>query len=189
GAGGAAAAYELAKRCPHGLDKVFLLLSGSDAVEAALKTARQYWSALGKPEKKQLFALTPSYHGSSLLALSASGRPEYQKTYKDWIVDVVRVPAPYPYRCLCRGNDPVCPACTGTAIEQRISEAGPENIAAIIIEPIGGSSTGCSVPRLEFMRNLRAACDKHDVLLIADEVLTGAGRTGTWSALEHYGVV
>lgn len=183
------AAEEIARLCPQGLDKVFFLLSGSDAVEAALKTARQYWAALGKPEKRKLIALTPSYHGSSLLALSASGRPDYQRAYKDWLVDVAHVPAPYPYRCPCRGKDLACHSCGAGALEKRILEEGPDKVAAFIAEPVGGSSTGVSVPRVEYHRKVRALCDKHNVLFIADEVLTGAGRTGYWSALEHYGVV
>jgi hypothetical protein len=183
------AASDLADLCAPGLDKVFFLLSGSDAVEAALKSARQYWAALGRPSKTRIISLTPSYHGSSLLALSASGRPSYQKLYGDWMVDVLRIPAPYAYRCACGGAGGECRGCSGKILEDRILEAGADNVAAFIAEPVGGSSTGCSVPSGDWMRNVRAICDKYDVLFIADEVLTGAGRTGTWSALEPYDVI
>ncbi len=183
------AARAIAKRCPGDLDRVFFLLSGSDAVEAALKSARQFWSVLGKPKKRKIIGQTPGYHGSTLLALSASGRPEYQKTYADWLVDIPKIQAPYPYRCPCRGKDPACEPCSGALLEKRILEEGPESVAAFIAEPSGGSSTGASVPRREYFRTIRATCDKYDVLFIADEILTGAGRTGKWSALEHDGVV
>jgi adenosylmethionine-8-amino-7-oxononanoate aminotransferase len=99
------------------------------------------------------------------------------------------VPAPYAYRCACRGVGTPCDACSGAALETAILAAGPETVAAFIAEPIGGSSTGASVPRADYFRRVRAICDRYDVLLIADEVLTGAGRTGTWSAMEATGVV
>jgi adenosylmethionine-8-amino-7-oxononanoate aminotransferase len=101
----------------------------------------------------------------------------------------VRVPAPYPYRCACGGKPPLCPVCSGEAIESAILREGADTVAALIGEPIGGSSSGASVPPPEFWPRVRAICERHHVLLIADEVLTGAGRTGTWSALEPYGVV
>jgi adenosylmethionine-8-amino-7-oxononanoate aminotransferase len=182
-------AAEIARLSAGDLELVYPLGSGSEAVEAALKLARQYWVEAGRSTKRKLLALTPSYHGNTLLALSASARPHYSAFFKDWMVEVVRVPAPYPYRCECRGQPPYCAACTGVAIEAAILEAGPDSVAAVIAEPIGGSSTGASVPPAGYWARVREACDRHEILLIADEVLTGAGRTGTWSALEPYGVV
>jgi adenosylmethionine-8-amino-7-oxononanoate aminotransferase len=102
---------------------------------------------------------------------------------------VVRVPAPYAYRCECRGAEPRCPACSGEAIEAAILREGPDTIAALLAEPVGGSSTGASVPAPSYWPRVRAVCDRHGILLVADEILTGAGRTGTWSALEPYAVV
>jgi adenosylmethionine-8-amino-7-oxononanoate aminotransferase len=136
-----------------------------------------------------VLAFTPSYHGNTLLALSASSREQYRTYYREWLVQIVRAPAPYPYRCQCRGQGPLCPACSGDAIESAILREGPDTVAALIAEPVGGSSTGASVPRPEYWPRVRAICDRYGVLLVADEVLTGAGRTGTWSALEPYGVV
>ena len=101
---------EIAALMPAGLDLVYPLCSGSEAVEAALKLARQFWVESGRPAKRKLLALAPSYHGNTLLALSASGRPHYSATFRDWLVEVVRVPAPYPYRCECHGAPPLCPA-------------------------------------------------------------------------------
>jgi adenosylmethionine-8-amino-7-oxononanoate aminotransferase len=182
-------AGEIARLSPGDLELVYPLASGSEAVEAGLKLARQYWVECGRPEKHKILAFTPSYHGNTLLALSASSRESYRTCYHEWLVDVVRVPAPYPYRCACQGQPPLCPVCTGKAIEAIILREGPDTIAALIAEPVGGSSTGASVPPPDYWPLVRAICDRHEILLVADEVLTGAGRTGTWSALEPYGVV
>lgn len=182
-------AAALAERASGDLEFAYILSSGSEAVEAALKLARQYWVESGQPGKSTILALSPSYHGSTLLALSASARERYRTVFSDWLVPVPRVPAPSTYRCPCRGVGEPCPACTGDALEAAILAEGPETVAAFIAEPIGGSSTGASVPRATYWRRVREICDRHGVLFIADEVLTGAGRTGTWSALEPYGVV
>ncbi len=170
------------------LDKFYFLTSGSDAVEAALKLARQYWVETGKPGKHKIIALSPGYHGNTMLALSASARQHYKVMFKEWLTPVVQVPAPYAYRCDCAGA-PDCPRCTGRLVEAAILAEGPETVAAFIGETVGGSSTGASVPRPEYWRAIREACSKHGVLWIADEVLCGAGRTGTWTAVEQYGVV
>lgn len=179
-------AAELARLSPGDLELVYPLCSGSEAIEAALKLARQYWVESGQSEKRKLLALTPAYHGNTLLALSASARAHFTTYFPDWLVQVIRVPAPYAYRCECRGTPPYCAACSGEAVEQAILREGPGSVAAFIAEPVGGSSTGASVPPPEYWQRVRRACDRHGVLLIADEVLTGAGRTGTWSALEPY---
>ena len=182
-------AAEIARLSPGDLDLVYPLCSGSEAVEAALKLARQYWAETGRGDKRAIVSLAPSYHGNTLLALSASARPHYSALFGDWLVDVIRTAAPYPYRCECRGQPPHCAACSGAGVEEAILKAGPDAVAAVIAEPVGGSSTGASVPPAGYWRAVREICDRHGVLLVADEVLTGAGRTGTWSALEPYGVV
>jgi len=165
-------ARELAATLPRGLDKLYFLSSGSEAVEAALKLARQYWIEAGKPGKHRIIALNPSYHGNTLLALSASAREQYK----------------LPFRCGCRGADATCPACSGAALEDAIRRAGADTVAAFIAEPVGGSSTGASTPRPEYFRAIREICDRYDVLFVADEILCGAGRTGSWWAIEPYGV-
>jgi adenosylmethionine-8-amino-7-oxononanoate aminotransferase len=182
-------AAEIAALSPGDLELVYPLASGSEAVEAALKLARQYWVEAGQPGKHKIVALSPGYHGNTLLALSASAREHYKTYFRQWLVDVVRVPAPYSYRCECAGASPLCPSCSGEAIEAALLREGPGTVAAVLAEPIGGSSSGASVPPPGYWRRVREACDRHGVLLIADEVLTGAGRTGTWSALEPYGIV
>jgi adenosylmethionine-8-amino-7-oxononanoate aminotransferase len=171
-------AAEFASLNPKGLDKTYFLGSGSEAVEAALKLARQYWVESGYPDKHKVVALTPGYHGNTLLALSASARGHYKKLFAPWLVPIEFAPAPYPYR---RPDD------GGKSVEEAILRAGPENVAAFIGEPVGGSSTGASVPSKDYWKNVRKICDRHRVLWIADEVLTGAGRTGKWAAIEHFG--
>lgn len=165
-------AAELTKLTPRGLDKVYPLSSGSDAIEAALKLARQYWSEFGQPGKHRIIALSPGYHGNTLLALSASAREHYKTQYKGWLVDVIRVPA-----------------YDADALEAAMLQAGADTIAAFIFEPVGGSSTGGLVPPAGFYTRARQLCDRHKVLMISDEVLVGAGRTGTWSPLETEGVI
>ena len=181
-------ASELAAVAPGDLDKVYPLSSGSDAIEAALKLARQYWVDSGRPSKHKIIALNPAYHGNTLLALSTSAREHYQTLFREWLVDVVRIPAPYAYRCECGGNAPHCGACSAENLEAAIHREGAATVAAFIAEPVGGSSTGASVPPPDYFRRVREICDEHDVLFVADEVLVGAGRTGTWSAIDPYGM-
>ena len=180
-------AARLVARTPS-LGKAYILGSGSEAVEAALKLARQYWIERGRGTKHKVIALTPGYHGNTMLALSASAREHYRMYWREWLVEIRRIPAPYAYRCPCDGRGE-CATCTGEALETAILEEGADSVAAFILEPVGGSSTGANVPRDDYLRRVRDICTRHDVLLIADEVLCGAGRTGTWTAIEQWGVV
>lgn len=184
-----ALADELAQLATGDLHQFFFLSSGSDAIEAAAKLARQYWVEQGVSSKHAIIALSPAYHGNTLLALSLGARQRYQTVFEPWLLEIPRIPAPYSYRCACDGKDPGCPRCSGSALEEMIRHVGAENVAAFIGEPVGGSSTGAAVPRQDYWRNIREICTRHDVLWIADEILVGAGRTGTWSALEPYDAV
>jgi adenosylmethionine-8-amino-7-oxononanoate aminotransferase len=187
-----ALAEELSALAVGDLDKFYFLGSGSEAVEAALKLARQYWVETGKPSKHKVIALFPAYHGNTLLALSASAREHYKTYYREWLVDVHRIPAPYAYRCECGGSArrlAECPVCSANVLEAAIEELGADNVAAFIAEPVGGSSTGHSVPSPGYFQRVREICDRHEVLFIADEVLVGAGRTGSWAAISQYDVV
>jgi adenosylmethionine-8-amino-7-oxononanoate aminotransferase len=177
-------AAELRTLSPKGLDFAYFLSSGSEAVEAALKLARQHWVESGQPGKHKIIARTPGYHGNTLLALSASARESYKKMFGPWLVPVTMIPAPYPYRCA-----PDAPAMTAEALEAAIHKEGAATVAAFIAEPVGGSSTGASVPPEDYFKRVREICDKNNILFIADEVLSGAGRTGRWAAIEHFGVV
>lgn len=179
-----ALATMLAARAPWAAYKSYFLSSGSEAVEAALKLARQYHVERGDLARKTIIARTPGYHGNTLLALSASAREHYRRVYAPWLLDVVMIDAPYPYRAGTLGES--SPAMTGDALETAILSAGPGNVAAFIAEPIGGSSTGASVPPQMYYARVREICDRFGVLFIADEVLTGAGRTGRFFGLEHF---
>jgi adenosylmethionine-8-amino-7-oxononanoate aminotransferase len=171
----------------HGMDRAYILGSGSEATEAALKLERQHFVETGRPGKHRVIALTPSYNGNTMLALSASARQTYRAYWPEWLTEVRRIPAPYAYRCSC-GGAADCATCTGDALEAAILEEGADRVAAFIAEPIGGSSTGASVPRDGYLRRIREICDRYDVLFVADEVLCGAGRTGTWTASQAAGV-
>jgi len=171
-------------------DKVYFLSSGSEAIEAALKLARQHHVARGDTGRNRVIALNPSYHGNTLLALAASarGQASSRALYGDWLVDVVRVPAPDPYRCEnCQSGAP-CATCSGSILEETLQRLGRETVAAFIAEPVGGSSSGALVPNDSYWRTVRAICDRAGVLFVADEILCGAGRTGTWTAIERWGV-
>lgn len=179
-----ALALELRSLNPQGLDYSYFLSSGSEAVEAALKLARQYWVETGKAGKHKIIARAPGYHGNTLLALSASAREHYKKMFGPWLVPVTMIGAPYPYRC-----EPDSPAMTASALEDAIEREGADSVAAFIAEPVGGSSTGGSVPPADYFKRVRKICDDNDVLFICDEVLSGCGRTGTWAAIEHFGAL
>ena len=181
-------AAELAALSVGDLDKFLFLTSGTDATEAALKLARQHWVEQGLPGKHKVIALFPAYHGHTMLALSAGARPPYRAMFGDWMTPVIQLPAPYAYRCDCAG-DAACPRCTGALLEEVIAREGADSIAAFIGETVGGSSTGASVPRDGYWQTIRDTCTRHGVLWIADEILVGAGRTGTWTAVEPYGAV
>ncbi|MGQ0764295.1 MAG: aminotransferase family protein [Gemmatimonadota bacterium] len=183
-------AEDLAARLVHlapAFSHAYILGSGSEAIEAALKLARQFWAEEGRATKQKIIALSPSYHGNTMLALSSSAREHYRRMWQGWLVDIVRMKAPYAYRCSCAGAAD-CPACSGSLLEETILAEGPETVAAFVVEPVGGSSTGANVPRPSYFGRVREICDRHDVLLVADEVLCGAGRTGTWTALEQWNV-
>jgi len=177
---------ELAELCPGDLDRFYFLTSGSDANEAALKLARQYWQEMGRTGKHRIVALAPAYHGNTLLALSVSAREHYKTYFREWLIPVVQMPGSYTYRCECGGSAPDCPRCPGRLLESVIEREGADTIAAFIGEPVGGSSTGASVPRPEYWKTIREICTKHEILWIDDEVLAGAGRTGSWTAIEQF---
>src|SRR2546427_524085 len=121
------------------------------------------------------------------IRIRRSAREHYRAFYREWLVDVHRIPAPYAYRCSCGGHDTGCPTCSGAALEEAIARVGADQVAAFIAEPVGGSSTGASTPRPDYFKRIREICDRHQVLFVADEILVGAGRTGTWWAIEPYG--
>lgn len=165
---------------PIGLDRVALLGSGSEAVEAAIKFCRQLWVDRGEKTKHKLIARTPGYHGNTLYALSASGRPHYKTLYGPLISEVFTVSTPYPYRSSMTADD------YAAELEALILKENAETISAFILEPVSGSSTGAALASTEYFKKIQAICKKHKILIIADEVMCGAGRSGKFFACEHY---
>jgi len=176
-------ARELTSRLPGDLDFAYFLASGSEAIEAAVKLARQVWVERGRAGKWKVISRRPSYHGNTLAALSLSGREAYRQIFGPLLTDFPRIPAPDSYR------DPGGPGSTGEALEAAILAAGAETVSAFLAEPIGGSSSGAMVPPEDYWPRVVEVCRRHDVLLIADEVMCGMGRTGRWTAGEHFGLV
>jgi adenosylmethionine-8-amino-7-oxononanoate aminotransferase len=175
------------KAKPLGLDKVAILSSGSEAMEAAVKFARQLWVERGQPERTTFIARAPGYHGNTFYALSASGRPHYKKLFGPLLSRVLTVRAPYGYRCPV-DYDTQGAEFYAKELEALIDAEGPETIAGFLFEPVSGSSTGGWTPPPGYFEKIEEVCRKHSVLLIADEVLCGAGRTGKFFACEHYGL-
>lgn len=181
-------ALKLCTRAPKGLDRAFFLSSGSEANEAAVKFVRQLWVERGQPKRAKFIARTPGYHGNTLYALSASAREHYKKFFGPLLSDVVMIPAPYGYRSAAADYAKDGGAHYAKLLEDAILREGPETIAAFIFEPVIGSSAGASVPPPGYFQRVQEICRKHGVLMIADEVMCGAGRTGKFFACEHFGL-
>ena len=181
-------AAELAARlvgvAPPGLSKVFYSDNGSTAVEVALKLAFQYWQILGKPDKRRFLHLEHSYHGDTLGAVAVGGIPLFHEVFGPLLIDTISVPSPHPYRHPSGGTpEEVCHLTLrhlAETLEQRDDE-----IAAFIIEPLVQGAGGMLVHPPGFLEGAAQLCREHDVLLIADEVATGFGRTGTLFACEQ----
>ncbi len=179
-------AVELGRRAPVDDARLFLVSGGSEATETAIKLARQYHVARGERGRFKVIARRPSFHGSSLGALSISARPTLRAGFEPLLLPMPFVPAPYPYRCGLPGCGAACSLECAQALETAIHAEGPETVAAFIAEPVIGASAGAVVPPPEYYRIVRETCDRHGVLFIADEVMTGIGRTGRWFGLDHW---
>ncbi|HEV2857442.1 MAG TPA: aspartate aminotransferase family protein [Solirubrobacterales bacterium] len=183
-------AEKIAQLAPPGLSGVFFASGGSEANETAIKLARRHWVRNGAPEKSIVLAHERSYHGLAGVTTTVTRLRPYHGDFGIAAPDIYEIPAPYTYRCPAGTpcEPELCPVCDGQALEQRIAELGADRIAAVIVEPVFGSG-GVIVPPVGYLRRLREICDRHRLLLIVDEVITGFGRTGTWFACEHEGVV
>lgn len=169
------------------LQKVFFVGSGSEAVESAIKLAIQYFVAEGQPERSKFVSLRPSYHGSTLGALGLTGYEPLEAPYRSITIGSVKVPSPDLYRYREASVEEHITAVLEQT-ESAMLAAGPDTIAAIAVEPVGGASTGGRMLTRSYMEGVRALCDRYGCLLIMDEVLCGMGRTGAWFAYQHYGV-
>jgi adenosylmethionine-8-amino-7-oxononanoate aminotransferase len=160
------------------------LCTGSEAVEAAIKFARQLHFERGHDQRAKLLVRTPSYHGNTLFALSASGRPHYQKVFKPLLSEVLTVSAPYEYRTPVKDYPKDGAQHYLQELEKKIEDSGPESIMGFLFEPVIGSSAGASLPPPGYFQGVQALCKKHGILTLADEILCGSGRTGSFFASE-----
>jgi adenosylmethionine-8-amino-7-oxononanoate aminotransferase len=181
-------ATRLCAHAPQGLDKAFFLSSGSEAVEAALKFVRQYFVEIGQTKRSKVIARTPGYHGNTLFALSASGRPRYKKFFGPFLSEIVMIPTPYRYRSPTPDYGESACAHYVRAFEEAVEREGPDTIAAFLVEPVSGTSTGGGYPPPGYFEKIQQLCKKHGILIVADEVLCGMGRTGKFFACEHQGL-
>jgi adenosylmethionine-8-amino-7-oxononanoate aminotransferase len=188
-------AIELAERlawlCYAGIKRFFFTSGGAESNESAFKTARYYWRLQGKPEKTKIIGRQWGYHGTTLAAMSATGIASYWPMFEPRVPGFLHIDSPYPYRftpAATRAGDPRAPGqMAADLLEEAILREGADTVAAFLGEPVQGAG-GVIVPPDDYWPRIRAICDRHDVLLIADEVITGFGRTGQWFGLFRYGI-
>ena len=179
-------AKKLVDLCYDNMGAVFLSNSGSDTNETNFKTARFYWEVKGKPQKNKIISRGQAYHGNTLAAMSMTGMSVYWPNFEPRVAEVIVAKRDFRAECAqCR----FCGDCNGCldAVVEAIEREGPSTVAAVISEPVQGAG-GVYPPEPGYFERLREICDRYEILLIADEVITGFGRTGKWFGLEHWGV-
>ena len=172
-------AEQLCQRSYSNMDAVFYANSGSEANEVAFKLARFYWFLKGNMDKVKIFARRQAYHGGTLATTAATGLPPFWRGFGPLDPTFLRTPCNHPFTS--------CTAECALQFEEAIKSEGADTVAAIIAEPVQGAG-GVIPPGDDYFPTLRQVCDRNDVLLIADEVITGFGRTGRWFALRHWNV-
>ena len=173
---------------PEGMTRSFFTSGGSDSVESALRLARQYHKLRGQPERTKFFSLKKGYHGTHFGGASVNGNANFRRAYEPLLPGVFHLPAPWTYRNPFNTTDGAIIAQKIAALfEDDIAFQGADTIAAFIMEPVLGAG-GVIVPHESFMPRMRAICDKHGILLIADEVICAFGRTGAWSGSRLWNV-
>ena len=184
-------AVELAERLvaltPSRLTRVFYSDNGSTAVEVALKMAHQYWRNRGKPERRVVVAFEHAYHGDTVGTMSVSEPSVFTEAFRDLLFPIVRAEAPYAYRCARCADAGHCTLACAASLESVLQKHAGQ-VSAVLIEPMLQAAGGMVVWPADVLREVRRLCEAHGVLLIADEVLTGFGRTGRMFACEHAGV-
>jgi adenosylmethionine-8-amino-7-oxononanoate aminotransferase len=169
------------------INAFFFTSGGAEASESSFKTARFYWKAKGKPGKVKIISRRRAYHGLTLAAMSATGLEAFWPMFEPRVPGFLHIDAPDPYRFVPRDASASLGVAAANTLEEAIRREGPDTVAAFIAEPVQGAG-GVIVPPADYFSRIREICDAYDVLLIADEVITGFGRTGRWFGLEHYGV-
>jgi putrescine---pyruvate transaminase len=183
-------AIQLAQRLvglASGMQAVFFTSGGAEANESALKTARFYWKAKGNPGKVKVVARQNGYHGVTLQAMSATSMGSFWKMFEPRVPGFVHIQTCYPYRFEGAKEGETVGAAAARELEEMILREGPDTVAAFIGEPIHGAG-GVIYPTDDYWPRVREVCTRHDVLLIADEIITGFCRTGSWFALDHWNV-
>jgi len=184
-----ALADRLIADAPEGLSHVYLVSGGSEAMEAALKMARQYFVETGQPQRRHIIARRQSYHGNTLGALATGGNEWRRAPFRPLLVETHHIPPCFAYRERQDGEtDAEYAARAAQALEDKILELGPDTVAAFVAETVVGATAGAVPPVADYLKRIRAICDRYGVLLILDEVMCGMGRTGTLHACEQDGV-
>src|SRR6478672_4542935 len=182
-------ASELGGLLPIDDPAIYPVSGGSEAIETALKLARAYHAARGETDRWTVIARWRSYHGNTLGALDLSGRPPLRRPYESWLGRFRHVSAAYPYRDGYPGAHALGTAAELAAeLDHTITAAGPDTVAAFVAEPIVGAALAAAVPPDDYWSAISDVCQRHGVLLIVDEVMTGFGRTGRWFASDHWGL-
>lgn len=173
---------------PDGLDTAYFVNSGSEAVEAAIKLSHAYHRNRGNPERTTVVSRWQSYHGATLGALSVSGNTGRRRAYDLLLDDGPKISPAYPYRWGFEGSPEEQAVSAAAELETTIRQTGEETVSAFIAEPVGGASIPAAYPHPSYYREVRRICDEYDVLFIADEIMTGFGRTGPRFAVERFDV-
>ena len=174
---------------PEGLSHVYFVSGGSEAIEAALKMARQYFVETGEPQRSRIIARRQSYHGNTLGALATGGNAWRRAPFAPLLAETHHIDPCYAYRYREAGeSDEAYAARAAQALEDKILELGPETVMAFVAEPVVGATAGAVPPVADYFRRIRAICDRYGVLLILDEVMCGMGRTGTLHACLQDGI-
>ena len=179
---------EIAKIAPSGLTTTWLVNSGSEATDNAVKIVRQYNFERGSNEKLKIITRWQSFFGNTLGALSVGGHTFRRSKYMPLLKEMPHITPAYCYRCWFRREYPDCDIDCATFLEKVVRQEGPSCVAGFIAEPIVGATTGATTPPKEYFPIIREICNKYDMKFIADEVQCGMGRTGKWFALEHWKV-
>lgn len=184
-----ALAGELVQSAPAGIERVYFCSGGSEAVEAALKLARQYFVEIGQAQRAHVIARRQSYHGNTLGALAAGGNLWRRKQFEPLLVEVSHVSPCYAYRGKLEGeSDAAYGERLVRELELEVQRLGPDKVIGFIAETVGGATLGCVTPVPGYFRGVREVCDRYGILLILDEVMCGMGRCGTLYACEQEGV-
>jgi len=179
-------AEQLTRLAGPGLERAFFVSGGSEATEAAIKLARQYAVIKGEAKRWKVIAREPGYHGASLGAVAVTGDPDAQRAFGDLVKAPPKAPAPFTYRLPANHDADSYARHCAAALDEIIRREGPETVLAFIMEPVGGLATGALVAPDHYYAAVREICRKHGVLLIYDEVMSGAGRTGKFLAADHW---